>query len=256
MFGQTKKRSKKKYIMQTIEKLFYVSKIKIPSQVVIKRTNNILLFEGPLGFIELDTLKIDSLGLGFFKINTNQLEIFVKKTSKSSKAFFGSLLSLCQNTIYGVSQGYLIYLELIGVGFRALVHTRDELGNPSSTGRSFSNEIGERFVSQSLTPFSPERVKPHGFVFSSEALDTSSSADASQVIEFKIGQSHDIFYSIPENIKVFSLKPTLFCLYGLEKQQITQLAAQIRSLKPPEPYKGKGIRLRDEVVKIKIGKKK
>jgi len=75
-------------------------------------------------------------------------------------------------------------------------------------------------------------------------------------IEFKIGQSHERVYYMPENIHVFSLKPTLLCFYGLDKIEITRIAAEIRDFMRPEPYKGKGIRYKDEEIQIKIGKKK
>jgi large subunit ribosomal protein L6 len=61
---------------------------------------------------------------------------------------------------------------------------------------------------------------------------------------------------MPKNIRAFSLKPTLLCLYGLDKIQIMQTASEIRNFKRPEPYKGKGIRFKDEIIHLKIGKKK
>jgi large subunit ribosomal protein L6 len=213
--------------MKYIEKFFFTHTIQIPLKVKIKKIRNSLFFEGPLGLIEIDICKIDSLGLGFFRINTelNQLEIFVRKNSKNSKAFFGSLLSLYQNNIHGVCQGFLVYLELTGVGFRAIIHDSEEVNQKSQiTNKSDHLDI-----------------------------ETTSSI---QKIEFKVGQSHEIIYEMPKNIRAFSLKPTLLCLYGLDKMQITQVASEIRNFRPPEPYKGKGIRYKDEVIRIKVGKKK
>ncbi len=77
-----------------------------------------------------------------------------------------------------------------------------------------------------------------------------------QVLCLKIGFSHDLEYIIPSSIRIFLLEPTLICLYGIDKNQITQVAAKIRHIKAPSVYKGKGIRLVDEVVFVKPGKRK
>ena len=168
--------------MKNIEKFFFTHTIQIPSKVKIKKIENSLFFEGPLGLIEMDICKMDSLGLGFFRINAklNQIEIFVKKNSKNSKAFFGSLLSLYKNNIHGVCQGFLVYLELVGVGFRAVIH---EFGN--------NNLKSEPFVVEN-TVFTPERidrVKP----------SVQENSFLSQKIELKVGQSHEIVYFMPKN---------------------------------------------------------
>ena len=77
-----------------------------------------------------------------------------------------------------------------------------------------------------------------------------------QILCLKIGFSHDLEYVVPTSIRIFLLEPTLICLYGIDKNQITQIAAKIRQIKPPSAYKGKGIRLIDEAVFIKPGKRK
>ena len=78
--------------MKNIEKLFYIHKIKLPPLVEIIIQENSLFFKGPLGFLEINVEKIDSLGLGFLNMNkkSNELEIYVKKLSKGSKAFFAA----------------------------------------------------------------------------------------------------------------------------------------------------------------------
>eukprot|EP00245_Coleochaete_scutata_P004960 TRINITY_DN18055_c0_g1_i1.p1 TRINITY_DN18055_c0_g1~~TRINITY_DN18055_c0_g1_i1.p1 ORF type:complete len:185 (+),score=22.15 TRINITY_DN18055_c0_g1_i1:219-773(+) len=72
----------------------------------------------------------------------------------------------------------------------------------------------------------------------------------------KLGFSHDVNVIVPEGMKAFCLKPTAICVAGLDKVKVSQFAAYIRGLKPPEPYKGKGIRYRGELVQQKQGKKK
>jgi large subunit ribosomal protein L6 len=80
--------------------------------------------------------------------------------------------------------------------------------------------------------------------------------EINQILCFKIGLSHDFQYTIPKSIRVFLIEPTLICLYGIDKNQVTQIAAKIRQIKPPSVYKGKGIRLVNEVVVMKPGKRK
>ena len=72
----------------------------------------------------------------------------------------------------------------------------------------------------------------------------------------KVGYSHDVKYKIPSSVCIFLIEPTLICLFGIDKNQVTQIAAEIRQIKPPSPYKGKGIRFVNETVFIKQGKQK
>lgn len=71
-----------------------------------------------------------------------------------------------------------------------------------------------------------------------------------------VGFSHDVEYEIPEGVKVEVEKQTSITVTGIDKQLVGQVAAKIRGFKPPEPYKGKGIRYVGEYVLIKEGKKK
>jgi large subunit ribosomal protein L6 len=77
-----------------------------------------------------------------------------------------------------------------------------------------------------------------------------------QDLTFSLGFSHEVRYTVPKEIKVEVEKQTLITLTGIDKQQIGQVAAQIRALKKPEPYKGKGIRYAGEYIARKEGKKK
>jgi large subunit ribosomal protein L6 len=72
----------------------------------------------------------------------------------------------------------------------------------------------------------------------------------------KLGFSHDVILQVPPLVRVFCLKPTLICCTGTTFQNVMQFAATIRSCKPPEVYKGKGIRYRNETIVQKQGKKK
>ncbi len=75
-------------------------------------------------------------------------------------------------------------------------------------------------------------------------------------LQLSLGFSHDIIYEIPSGIKIECTDQTHIIVSGLEKQRVGQIAAEIRDFRPPEPYKGKGIRYADEYVVRKEGKKK
>ena len=77
----------------------------------------------------------------------------------------------------------------------------------------------------------------------------------SELLNFKLGYSHQIYFKIPSNLKVVCHKLTKLFIYGSSYTQITQTAALIRSYKCPEPYKGKGILFENEKIKLKEGKK-
>jgi large subunit ribosomal protein L6 len=68
--------------------------------------------------------------------------------------------------------------------------------------------------------------------------------------------SHEIAYPIPAEVRITCERPTAIRVSGPDRQRVGQIAAEIRAFRPPEPYKGKGIRYADEVVRRKEGKKK
>jgi large subunit ribosomal protein L6 len=77
-----------------------------------------------------------------------------------------------------------------------------------------------------------------------------------QALQLQLGHSHDINYAIPKGIEVKCPKPTEIEISGIDKQQVGQVAAEIRRFRPPEPYKGKGVRYAGEYILRKEGKKK
>ncbi|MGV6801937.1 MAG: 50S ribosomal protein L6 [bacterium] len=77
-----------------------------------------------------------------------------------------------------------------------------------------------------------------------------------KVLNLALGFSHDIDFAIPEGIDIKTPKPTEIEISGIDKQKVGQTAAKIRSYRPPEPYKGKGIKYEDEYIFRKEGKKK
>ncbi|KIZ41950.1 MULTISPECIES: 50S ribosomal protein L6 [Rhodopseudomonas] len=75
-------------------------------------------------------------------------------------------------------------------------------------------------------------------------------------LQLALGYSHDVVYDIPEGITITVPKPTEIFISGNDSQRVGQVAAEIRSYRPPEPYKGKGVRYSDEFIFRKEGKKK
>ena len=176
---------------------FYHHLFQIPHKVTIEKQNNLLKFSGPLGSTYLNLSKIDPKGLGGLEFNheKNQLSLI-----SPSKSFFGLFKKLIEKKIIGVTRGFLIYLKIIGIGYRAAVHQDNLL--------------------------------------------------------LKLGYSHDINYKIPQSIQLFLVDPTVICVFGLDKNQVTQIGSKIRNLRKPSAYKGKGIRLINEKILLKQGKKK
>ena len=80
-------------------------------------------------------------------------------------------------------------------------------------------------------------------------------ADA-KVLKLQLGYSHDVEVAILAGIQIKALRPTEVEISGADRQKVGQLAAEIRSLRPPEPYKGKGIKYSTETIRRKEGKKK
>ncbi len=75
-------------------------------------------------------------------------------------------------------------------------------------------------------------------------------------LQLQMGYSHDVLYPIPEGITIKCEKPTSVLISGFDKQKVGQVAAEIRAVRPPEPYKGKGIKYDSEHILRKEGKKK
>ena len=75
-------------------------------------------------------------------------------------------------------------------------------------------------------------------------------------LNLQLGFSHDINFDIPEGIKITVEKQTIIKISGFDKQQVGMIASQIKSLRPPEPYKGKGIKEQGQYILRKEGKKK
>ena len=75
-------------------------------------------------------------------------------------------------------------------------------------------------------------------------------------LNLQLGYSHDIPFPIPEDVRIACERPTVITVSGADRQRVGQVAAEIRAFRPPEPYKGKGVKYSGETVRRKEGKKK
>ncbi len=172
--------------------------VAIPAGVTIDVTKeNLVVVKGPKG--ELQQQVHPNLTI---KIEDGQLSVERPNDEKQNKSMHGLYRSLINNMVVGVSEGYKIEMEFIGVGYRA-----------ESKG---------------------------------------------QMLEMSLGYSHNIYFELPSEIKVEAVterrsNPRL-TLESCDKQLIGQVAAKIRSLRKPEPYKGKGILFKGEQIRRKAGK--
>lgn len=181
----------------TIYPHIYKKTISIPESVTIKIKNDCIFITGKLGTLMHEIHHSINIQLHEFKY----LDICSNTITANSKALIGTIRSLINGMIIGVTLGFIKKLQLVGIGYRAYIND-------------------------------------------------------SNIITFTIGLSHSINYVLPKGISARCLNNTEIVLNGINKQLIGQVAANLRSIKPPEPFKGKGIRYLDEIVRNKDTKKR
>ena len=76
-----------------------------------------------------------------------------------------------------------------------------------------------------------------------------------KMLNLTLGFSHPVDYQIPEGIEISTPSQTEVVITGIDKQKVGQVAAELRSIRPPEPYKGKGVRYKGEQITLKETKK-
>jgi large subunit ribosomal protein L6 len=168
--------------------------VEVPGGVELSINGRELSAKGPKGSLSV-TLH-DSVVV---KNEDNLLTFSPKDDKKSSMAITGTIRSVVNNIITGVSTGFEKKLVLVGVGYRAQVQGK--------------------------------------------------------VLDLTLGFSHPVKFEIPEGISIEAPSQTEIVIKGLDKQLVGQVAANIRAYRPPEPYKGKGVRYADEHVVRKEAKK-
>jgi large subunit ribosomal protein L6 len=143
---------------------------------------------------------------------------------------------------YSLPQGISITVD----GGKILVHRADD----QRTSRALQG-LTRSLVANMVTGVT------QGFEKKLEIVGVGFRADLQgSTLKLALGYSHPILYPLPKGIKVEIEKQTLLTVKGIDRQQVGVVAAQLRSIKPPEPYKGKGIRYVGERIRKKVGKTK
>ncbi|WWC92809.1 uncharacterized protein L201_007768 [Kwoniella dendrophila CBS 6074] len=143
-------------------------------------------------------------------------------TIKTQRSVWGLTRTLINNAVTGVSSGFDLEVRLVGVGYRAAIEPIPPV----------FLELAKQRNSQSTASLPRERLN------------------------IKLGFAHPVLIDIPPDIKTTVPAPTKIILNGTDKQKLGQFAATIRQWRKPEPYRGKGIFVGDETIKLKEVKKK
>lgn len=206
--------------------------------LIIDKTNKCVKLEGPLGHTVLNFEKHDTLGCFCISPDSKESTDFkVTDITKTKKQSNGLIQKKKQNN---TNIDVKFFLEKTG-----------ESGKTPTCKAKVRKSIILSLYEQKLQGvsrgyFTYLRLFGVGYrVFL-----------VKDILTLKLGFSHFVKIQIPESIRVFLPEPTLICFYGLDKNQVTQIAAKVQQIKPPSPYKGKGIRVLDAQIKIKTGKKK
>lgn len=169
--------------------------VQIPAGVEVNVNGQTVSVKGKNGQMTIDVHE---------KVNVAQndgaLQFSGREGVSGSVSMAGTMRSLTNNLVIGVTDGFEKKLTLVGVGYRAQAQ-----GN---------------------------------------------------VLNLTLGFSHPVNYAVPEGISIETPSQTEITIKGMDKQKVGQVAAEIRAYRPPEPYKGKGVRYSDERVLRKEAKKK
>lgn len=169
--------------------------VDLPNGVEVSLKDNSIDVKGSKGSMSLalnELVEVSQEG--------NSLLVKPVVESKNAVAMSGTMRSLINNTVVGVSSGFEKKLNLVGVGYRA-----------QAKGNS---------------------------------------------VELTLGFSHPVNHEMPEGVQVETPSQTEIVIKGMDKQKVGQVAADIRAYRPPEPYKGKGVKYSDEIIVRKEAKKK
>lgn len=137
-------------------------------------------------------------------------------------------------------------ISVSGEGEKVFIHRTDD-ERPSRALQGLTRSLIANMVT-GVTQGFEKRLEIVGIGFRADAQD--------KALKLSLGFSHPILFPLPEGIKVEVEKQTLITVRGIDKQQVGIVAAKLRSIRPPEPYKGKGIRYLGERIRKKVGKTK
>jgi large subunit ribosomal protein L6 len=169
------------------------SPIPLPEKVEVKIADGMINVKGPKG-----TNAIPGHEGITVKVEENRLMVIKDENIEMPKTTHGLFRALINNLIIGVSKGFEVRLNLVGVGYRAALQ--------------------------------------------------------GQKLDLQLGFSHPTQVNIPKGVNVAVDKSVTIIITGIDKHLVGQFAAAVRAMKPPEPYKGKGIRYENEFVRKKAGK--
>lgn len=169
--------------------------VEVPDSVELSINGRELSATGPKGSLSVtlpDSVEVKKVD--------NVLTFSATDDRKSSIAITGTIRSVVNSIVTGVSSGFEKRLVLVGIGYRAQLQ-----------GKKLS---------------------------------------------LSLGFSHPVVYTVPEGIEIETVSATEIVVRGCSKQQVGQVSAEIRAFRPPEPYKGKGVKYSDEQIIRKDAKKK
>jgi large subunit ribosomal protein L6 len=169
--------------------------VELPKGVEINQSPSEMTVKGPKGELSMALNSEVTMNVA-----DNVATFEPKSGSRFANAVTGTMRSLVNNMVVGVSDGFERKLELVGVGYRAKVQGKK--------------------------------------------------------LNLTLGFSHPVDYAVPEGITIEAPSQTEIVIKGIDKQKVGQVAAEIRRYRPPEPYKGKGVRYAGERVVLKEAKKK
>ncbi|KIM20157.1 hypothetical protein M408DRAFT_334114, partial [Serendipita vermifera MAFF 305830] len=157
---------------------------------------------------------------------------------KQQRMAWGLTRTLIANAIQGQSEGYTLPIYLIGVGYRAALEADKADPEFSASGSAAG----------SISPTSPTVVATE------VGSTTSNETYPRRRLVMRLGYSHVIYVPVPPDLKVSVPSPTIILVWGRDKQRVGQFCADVRALRKPEVYKGKGVFVGDEKIKMKVGK--
>lgn len=193
-----------------------------------------------------------------------KLSLSVKDTNvKIQKGTWGLTRALLANAIEGVQEGHSISIQMVGVGYRALVE-KDPFPRLDKFEDAFAKMPDHLQVVKDGKVKVEENLGPLGYFVSEEQrqfyytaiLRSNEELKERQRLSLRLGYSHPIFMPIPRGVTCLTPQPTRIVLKGADKEALGLFAANIRKLRPPEPYKGKGVFVGDETIKLKAARKK
>jgi large subunit ribosomal protein L6 len=194
--------------------------INIPANVTLSVANDVVTVKGPLG--ELKQSINPNITV---KVEDGHIIVSRPDDEKENRSMHGLYRALIANMVKGVSEGFITEQEFVGVGYKAIMTGVDEKKSIEKDG--FDTLVAE-------------------------------AKKAGNILEMSLGFSHGLLFQLPSEISAVCKNEkrgnSILIMKCIDKQLLGQVSAKIRSLRPPEPYKGKGIRFVNEELRRKAGK--